>query len=307
MTFRSTLDRDRFVVTAELQPPRGTDATAFRVAARDLAGVVDAVNVTDCAGASVRMSSLAGSLFAKNEGIEPIFQIVCRDRNRLALQADLLGAAALGIENVLVLGGDPPSVGDHPESKAVFDLDTHSLIGLVSKLREGVLLNGKELKGAPDFFIGSIADMFRDPVDVSLSKLEAKGDHGADFIQTQAVYDVERFAAWFDHVRDRGLAKRLDILAGVIPLKSARTVDALARIPGVAIPDAVAKRVREAADPAGEGIAIATEAVRALRQIPGLRGVHLMPVAWPEAVPEIARAARLGSFDQAPEPISTPA
>lgn len=284
-------------MTAELQPPRGTGVDRLRLAAREMAGVADAVNVTDCAGANARMSSLAGSIVTQQEGLDAIFQITCRDRNRLALQADLLGAAALGIRNVLVLGGDPPSIGDHPESKAVFDLDTHSLIGLVAKLRGGHLLNGKELKGAPDFVIGSVADMFRDPVDVSLSKLAAKAEHGADFIQTQAVYDVDRFAAWFEQVRARGLHTRMRILAGIIPLKSPRTVDALARIPGVVIPEVVARRMRDAADPQAEGIAIAVETARALRKIPGLSGVHIMPVAWPEAVPIIAREAGLGPFD----------
>ena len=283
------IGRGDFVVTAELGPPKNADAEAIRKKARNLKGSVHAANVTDNQTAVARMSPMASSVFMQQEGLEPVMQMVCRDRNRLALQADLLGAWALGVRNIMILGGDPPKVGNHPDAKPVFDLDTVALMGVAHGLAER-FQNGEEIKGeAPHFFVGGAESPFGDQ---SMGdRMKAKVDAGANFVQTQPVFDVPAFAEWVAIVRDKGLTERCAIIAGITPPKSLKMVENLSKIPGMSIPDSVTKRIEAATDQREEGIAIAIEAIHAVREIPGVAGVHVMAILQEDAVPEIVERA----------------
>ncbi|HXP94723.1 MAG TPA: methylenetetrahydrofolate reductase [Candidatus Binatia bacterium] len=302
MSLRAALTERRFAVTAEIGPPRGANAEAIRRAARALRGWVDAANVTDNQGAMVRMASWAGSLIAMQEGVEPVMQLVCRDRNRMALQSDLLGAGALGIPNVLLLTGDHPKFGDHPDARGVFDLDSVQLVWMARTMRDdGRLLSGLELKPPPRWTIGAVENPFAPPLRYRAERLGKKVAAGADFVQTQYVFDLPRFGEWMQSVRELGLAERCAVLAGVGPIRSAKALDRMHQIPGIVIPDEVTNRLRGVPSDRflDESIAICAEIVRALREIPGVAGVHVMAFGLEEAVPEILERAGLGRRPQA--------
>jgi methylenetetrahydrofolate reductase (NADPH) len=297
MSLRGALQERRFAVTAELGPPRGANADAIRHAARTVRDWVDAANVTDNQGAMVRMASWAGSLIAMQEGVEPVMQLVCRDRNRMALQSDLLGASALGIPNVLLLTGDHPRFGDHPDARGVFDLDSVQLVWTARTMRDdGRLLSGRELKPPPRWMIGAVENPFAPPARYRAERLGKKIAAGAEFVQTQFVYDVPQFARWMEEVRDLRLAERCAILAGVGPIRSLRTMDRMRQIPGIHIPDQIANRLQAVPDERvlDESIAMCAEIVREVREIPGVAGVHIMAFGLEEAVPEIVERAGLG-------------
>ena len=282
----------RFAVTAEVAPPRGADVGGLRETARLLRGWVDAANVTDNQGAQVRMSSLAGSVVLLAEGLAPVMQMTCRDRNRIALQSDLLAAGALGIPNVLLMTGDRPERGDHPDAVAVYDLDSDALAATARALRDdATLLSGQAVTAPPRYLIGAVDLGSGEP-----DRLVRKVASGAEFVQTQFVFDVQAFAAWLRRVDDLGLTRRCGVLAGVGPIRSLRALDVMTALPGVTVPAVVRRRLRgvPAHRLAEEGMAVCAETVAALRELPALAGVHVMAVAYERGVPEILTAAGLG-------------
>ena len=298
------LETGEFAVAAELSPPRGVDLKAIARDANILKGYADAVNVTDNQAASVRMSSIAVSALLIQHGIEPVVQMTCRDRNRLAIQADLLGAAALGTRNVLCLSGDHGKWGDHPHAKNVYDLDSIHLLRLVRNMVDhGCLDNGKEIKPAPNFFIGAAANPFAPPYEYRPYRLAKKIAAGARFIQTQLIYNVDRFRQYMKQVTDLGLQEQVYILAGVGPLKSVRAAEFMAsKVAGMDVPQTLVQRMAKtpkAAQPE-EGIRICTEIIEQIREIPGLDGLHIMAIHWAEAVPEIV--SRVGLY---PRPVAS--
>jgi methylenetetrahydrofolate reductase (NADPH) len=286
-----------FAVTGELGPPRGTNVEAVRKKAKPLKGMVDAVNITDNQTAVVRMSSWATSLLVREEGLEPNYQMVCRDRNRLAMQADILGACALGVRNMLCLSGDHQSFGDHPKSKGVFDLDSTQLIQMVKKMRdEGKFLAGEEIDGPPKIFIGAAANPFGEPFEWRVTRLAKKVAAGADFIQTQCIYNMDKFQAWINQANDMGLTEKVHILAGVTPLKSLPMAKYMKNnVPGMDVPDPLIKRIKgvEKKKRAKEGIAIACEQMQEFKEMKGVAGVHLMAIEWEHKVPQIMEQAGL--------------
>jgi methylenetetrahydrofolate reductase (NADPH) len=289
------LDGGGFAVTAELGPPKGADVEVVRRKAEYLNGMVDAVNVTDNQTAVVRMSSIAACAILRELGIEPVMQMVCRDRNRIALQSDILGAYALGIRNILCLSGDHQRFGNHPEAKNVFDVDSIQLIHIVRTMRDDArFICGDDVEGAPRMFIGAAANPFSDPFEYRVRRLAKKVTAGAQFIQTQCVYDLKKFRKWMEMVRDLGLHERTHILAGITPLKS----DGMARymrdhVAGVDIPDELIQRLRSAGKAAEEGIKIAIETIQEMKGIDGVHGVHLMAIEWERKIPEIVKGAGL--------------
>lgn len=291
------LEAGKFVVTSECGPPRGADPEVIRKKGELLKGVVDAVNVTDNQTSIVRMSSLASCLILKDMGFDPIWQVVCRDRNRIAIQSDILGAAALGINNILCLSGDHQSFGDHPKAKNVYDIDSIQLIQTVKTLRDdGKFLGGEELKGKPSLFIGAAENPFGDPFEIRAMRLGKKVKVGCDFIQTQGIYNLEKFGKWMEMVRDRGLHEKCAILAGVIPLKSAGMAKHMKKnVPGMDVPDALIDRLSAVPKEkqAEEGIKICIEMIQQLKEVPGVRGVHIMAIEWEQKVAEIAKASGL--------------
>jgi methylenetetrahydrofolate reductase (NADPH) len=296
---QAVLQRGRFAVTAEIGPPRGANIAPIRRKARLLRNWVDAANVTDSQSAVVRMPSWAGCLVAMQEGVEPVMQLQCRDRNRIALQSDLLGAAALGIPNVLLLTGDHPRFGDHPDAKPVFDLDSIQLIWTARMMREQhKLLSGRELKPAPDWFIGAVENPFAPPLNWRAERLGKKVAAGAQFVQTQFIYDIAIFRSWMEQLRDLGLDKKCFVLAGVGPIKSLRALEHMQReVPGMYVPDTVARRLRGVPDDrvAAEGLALCSEIIAEVRTIPGVAGVHVMAFGWEDAIPEILERAGLAA------------
>ncbi len=286
-----------FAVTAECGPPRGADAEIVRKKGGYLKDSVDAVNVTDNQTAIVRMSSIAASTHLMNMGLEPVMQMVTRDRNRIALQSDIMGAYSLGIRNILCLSGDHQSFGSQPEAMNVFDIDSMNLLRMVKTMREeGTDMSGFAVKGAPRMFIGAAANPFADPFDYRVIRLAKKIEAGADFIQTQCVYNMDRFKEWMKMAREEGLTERVHILAGLTPLKSEGMAKYMAkRVAGMDVPEALIQRmggVPKDKAPA-EGVAICLETVEELRQIDGVHGIHIMAIEWEEIVPEIVSAAGL--------------
>jgi methylenetetrahydrofolate reductase (NADPH) len=270
------LQAGEFVVTAEITPPVSTDPAEFLQRAMPLKGLVSAINVTDGAGAKVHLSSLVAANFLVQAGIEPIFQMTCRDRNRLALQGDLIGASALGIHNILVLAGDDPKLGDQPEAKAVFDLNSRDLLAMAAKMRaEHKLPTGVEIKGRLHLVLGAADVPVDPPADWSPKGLFAKAEAGADFVQTQFCMDagvVRRYAA-----RLLELGFRLPILIGVAPIPSAKSARWMReKLFGTLIPDATVERLEKAADPKEEGARICIELLQELAEIPGIAGAHVM-------------------------------
>jgi methylenetetrahydrofolate reductase (NADPH) len=284
-----------FAVTAEIGPPKGAVAAVVKRKAELLKGSCDAYNVTDNQTAIVRMSSLAGCVMLKEAGLDPVLQIVVRDRNRIAIQSDVLGAVALGIGNILCLSGDHQRFGNHPQAKGVFDIDSIQLIQTLKNLRdEGKFISGDDISGEAPLFIGAAANPFADPVDFRVARLAKKVRAGADFIQTQAVYDVERFATWMKGVRQLGLHKEVYILAGLIPPKSIGMARYMRDyVPGIQVPDEIIERLENADDVKEEGQKITLELIEALEEIDGVSGIHLMAVGWEEAVPRIVAKAGL--------------
>jgi methylenetetrahydrofolate reductase (NADPH) len=258
-------------------------------------GYADAFNVTDCTRALVRISSLAASALLLREGVEPVTQMVTRDRNRIALQADVLGAHALGVRNLLCLRGDDPKVGNEPDAAPVFEYTTEQFLALAKRLREtGALAGGEVVLDPPGMFLGAAANPFGGPPEEAVVNLRGKVDAGADFIQTQAVYDADAFGEWMRLVRKEWLHDKVFVLAGLIPLKSAKMARFLdEKVSGIVIPPAVKDRMARASDPKAEGVRIALETIEALRGIEGIRGVHLMAVGWEDVVPAIVQKAGL--------------
>jgi 5,10-methylenetetrahydrofolate reductase len=290
----SLLRSDEFLVTAELNPPKNASASVVRRRAEALKGVVDAVNVTDSNRAIVTMAAIPAATIVRSAGLEPIVQMTGRDRNRIALQADVLGAAAIGIENFVFMSGDDPKLGNHPDAVNVKDLDGVGLVKMAVGMRdEARFLSGDEIKPAtPKMVIGATASPFTKPMETDLAKTLEKIAAGAEFLQTQPVFDLPTFSRWLVEVR-RGGVRDVPILAGVLILRSAEQAERLAKLPGLAFgPDAIA-RMKKAADAETEGMAIAVELVKELKALPGVRGVHLYAIEWPEAVGHVVEAAGL--------------
>jgi len=281
------LETAEFVITAEVCPPKGADCNAFMQSARGLAPLVDAINVTDNQGAHMRISPLAAAALLLREGIEPVFQMTCRDRNRLALQSDLIGAAALGVKNVLLLTGDHISFGDHKEAKAVFDLDSVQLIETASRLCRGEDLAGKKLHGAPALFIGAAAAPEADPFELTLFKLRKKIAAGAQFLQTQALFDPGTCRRFHEAVTPLGVR----IIAGILILKSAGMARFInSNIPGLRIPEAIISELESSPNPTATGIDIACRLASEIK--PFCHGIHIMPMGQDMAVPEVVAAVR---------------
>ncbi len=286
-----------FAVTGELGPPRGNDVEAVEKKAKHLVGIVDAVNITDNQTAMVRMSSWATSVIALKLGLEPNYQMVCRDRNRLAMQSDILGATALGINTMLCLSGDHPKFGDHPEALGVFDIDSIQLVGMVAKMRdEGTFLSGAELKGSPKLFIGAAANPFGDPFELRVMRLAKKVQAGADFIQTQCIYNMKKFKEYMAMAVDMGLTEKTAVLAGITPLKSGGMANYMAnRVPGLEVPKEIVDRIKGVPkeNQAEEGIKLLCEQIQELQEIPGVAGVHIMAIEWEHKMPEIMERSGL--------------
>ena len=291
------LSQGKFAVTAEVGPPRGTNVEVVRNKAKILAGCVDAINVTDNQTAIVRMSSIAACTHLIAMGIEPVMQLVTRDRNRIAIQSDIMGAYSLGIRNMLCLSGDHQTFCSQPEAQNVFDIDSMHLIHTVKTMRdEGKDMSGFELNEAPKMFIGAAENPFADPFEYRVIRLAKKVAAGVDFIQTQCVYDMIRFKEWMAQAREKGLTEKVYIMAGVTPLKSAGMAKYMAKnVSGIKIPEATIKRMEGVAKDkaAAEGIKICLETIQELQQIKGLSGIHIMAIEWEEKVPEIVKAAGL--------------
>ena len=300
-TLREKLAAREFVVTAEFSPPDSADPAEVARRARPFVGLVDALNVTDGSGAHCHLSSLASCLLLAREGFEPILQVSCRDRNRIAVQGDVLGAAALGIRNVLCLTGDGVQVGDHPEAKPVFDLDCMSLLSTLRTLRdESRFLSGRPLEQAPELFLGGAANPFVPPLPFRVERLAKKVAAGAQFVQTQYCFDTNRLREYLAAVRERGLHQRVSILVGVGPLASAKAARWIReRVPGVHIPDSVVERLERAAKPRREGQALCAELIREIREIPGVAGVHLMAYRQESALAGILQQAGLRTSPEA--------
>ncbi len=295
--FARQLASGRFTVTAELVPPVSTDPADLMVRALPLRGRVAAVNVTDGAGARAHLSSLVAARILLDNGIEPILQMTCRDRNRLALESDLLGALAVGVRNLLVLTGDDPKAGNQPEAKPVFDLDSRALLALAERLgRERKLPPDTAVKGPTELFLGA-ADLPIDPPPGWVpTGLAAKAAAGARFVQTQFCLDIGVARRYAARLAEHGLGDRLKLLIGIAPLPSARSARWMRdKLPGSIIPEALIARLDRAADPRREGIAICAELLRELATIPGIAGAHLMAPQNPAAIPEALAAAGIGS------------
>ena len=301
MKTKSNLERvlkaGHFAVTAELGPPRGADPEAVRKKAKILKGYADAFNVTDGQTAIVRMASWAACLVAKEEGLDPIVQMTCRDRNRIALQMDVLGVAALGINNILCLSGDHMSFGDHPGAKGVYDVDSVQLVKIVKDMRDEKKFQcGEEMEVEPRLFIGAAANPFAQPYDYRPYRLAKKVAAGADFVQTQIVFNLDRFKEYMKRVCDMGLHEKVYILAGVSPIRSYGAAKYMAtKVPGLDVPEEILERMRKTpkGERAEEGKKICVEIIQQVREIPGVRGVHIMAIEWEEAVPEIVERAGL--------------
>jgi 5,10-methylenetetrahydrofolate reductase len=290
-------ERGDFVVTAEFSPPDSADPADVRVRLEPFRGYVDALNVTDASGANCHMSSLGVSVLLLHAGCEPVMQISCRDRNRIAIQGDILGAAALGVRNLLCLSGDHVSNGDHPGAKHVGDLDAVTLLAAARTMRdEGRFLSGRKLTTAPRLFLGAADNPSAPLAEARLARLEKKLAAGAQFVQTQYCFDVERLERYMALVRAAGLHERIRVLAGIGPIASAKTARWLrAKVPGVHVPDAIVDRLERAPDPRAEGKRICIELMRRIREIPGIAGVHVMAPKQDHLVPElVAESGVLG-------------
>ena len=287
-TFSEALKSGRFVATAELNPPKGADLNSLFADAQLLSGAVDAFNLTDSAGANMSMAPIAAAHLLLDRGIEPILQVTGRDRNRIALEGELLAAAALGVANVLCMSGDPPGRGDHPDAVGVFDLRAETLLDAVTAMNSGTDMYGNELKGAPTLFPGAVVNPGADDLDTELARMEDKVKRGAAFFQTQAVYDIAAFETFMESARKFGVP----VLAGMIVLKSARMARFLDNeLPGVSVPDSLIDEMENARNRAATGVEIAARLIREARDLCG--GVHIMAIGWESRIPAILEAANL--------------
>ena len=296
-TLEKVLASGNFAVTSECGPPRGALPDKVREKGNYLKGVVDAVNVTDNQTAMVRMSSLAASVLLKQEGLDPLLQMVTRDRNRLAMQADIIGAYSLGINTMLCLSGDHTQFGDHPMAANVHDIDSIQLIQMVKTMRdEGKFQGGADIKGPPKMFIGAAANPFADPFELRVMRLAKKIAAGADFIQTQCIFNIEKFEKWMEGDRARGLHRKCYILAGVTPMKSVGAARYMKnKVPGMDVPAELVERmgaVPKEKQPE-EGVNICIEIIERLKKIEGVAGIHIMAIDWEEKVKEIVERAGL--------------
>jgi len=294
--FKKVLSDGKFAITAEIGPPKGSDSNKIKSKAEIVKGFAHAYNLTDNQTAVVRLSSFAASTILLNMGLEPIMQITCRDKNRIALQSDILGAASIGIKNILALTGDHQSFGNHPSAKGVFDLDSIQFIKVIKDMRdEGIFESGdKILSKNPDIFIGAAANPFADPFEFRVDRLEKKIDAGADFIQTQSVFNIDKFNTWMDEVYSRGLDKKIDILAGITPLKSLRMAERMKfHVPGVDIPDSIYERIKNASDPKSEGYKISLELIDEIKKINGIHGIHITALFWEDIIPKLVEESGL--------------
>jgi methylenetetrahydrofolate reductase (NADPH) len=284
-------------VTSECGPPRGAKPEEVVAKSKYLAGIVDAVNVTDNQTAMVRMSSLAASILIKQQGLNPLFQMTCRDRNRLAMQADIIGAYSFGIDTMLCLSGDHTKFGDHAMAMNVHDIDSIQLIQMVKDMRDkGIFQGGAEIKGPPKMFIGAAANPFADPFELRVMRLAKKIAAGADFIQTQCIFNIEKFEKWMEGVREKGLHKKCYILAGVTPCKSLGAAKYMAnRVPGMDVPKEIVDRMASVPKEkqSEEGVTICVETIERLKKIEGVAGIHIMAIEWEEKVEEICKRAGL--------------
>jgi len=291
------LSAGHYAVTSECGPPRGSDPNPIIEKAELIKNHVDAINITDNQTSVCRMSSLAACIRLKTLGLEPVLQMVTRDRNRIALQSDILGAASWDIHNILCLSGDHQSFGDHASGQNVHDLDSMQLLQTVRQMRdEGKLLGGDDIVRPPEMFVGAAANPFADPYEIRVARLAKKVAAGAEFIQTQCIYNLDKFEDWMAKVADRGLHEKVYILAGLTPMKSAGMARYMKnRVPGMDVPDDVIKRLAAAPKDkqAEEGIKICIESIERLKQVKGVAGFHIMAIEWEEKVPEIVEAAGL--------------
>jgi len=291
------LSKGEFAVTAECGPPRGANPEVIREKGGVLKGYVDAVNVTDNQTAIVRMSSIAACCHLLQIGLEPVVQMVTRDRNRIALQSDIMGAYSLGIKNILCLSGDHQSFGSQPDALNVFDIDSMNLIRTVQTMREkGKDMSGFELNESPRMFIGAAANPFADPFEYRVIRLAKKIDAGADFIQTQCIYNMDRFKEWMKMAREEGLTEKVHILGGVTPLKSAGMAKFMNnKVAGMDIPESLIKRMAGVPKEKTieEGIKVCLETIAELREIKGVHGVHIMAIEWEEIVGRIVEETGL--------------
>ncbi|MBE9513354.1 MAG: methylenetetrahydrofolate reductase [Chloroflexi bacterium] len=291
MSLQESLEAGKFVVTSEIGPLKGTDTTEIKEVAELLSGRVDAANVTDQQSSVMRLGSLATCYLIKEDGLEPVFQVTCRDRNRIALQSDLLSAYVLGIENVLAITGDLPSLGDHPQAKPVYDIDSVQLLWVMKKLNEGYDVVGNELQGKPNLFPGAVVNPGADTeasFELQLIKMEKKIEAGARFFQTQAIYNVDIFAEFMKRVE----GFNVPILVGIIPLKSAGMAKYMNKnVAGVSVPQELIDQMAQTEDKVKTGIEIAAKLIKELKDM--CQGVHIMPIGWEKKVPAILDAAGL--------------
>jgi len=289
LNFKDKIQAGKFLLTSEIGPPKGIETKTILEDAELVRGRVDAINVTDLQSSVMRLGSLAVCSLLKQKGLEPIFQVTCRDRNRLALQSDILSAAALGIENLLILTGDHPTLGDHPEAKPVFDLDSVQLLQVVKKLQEGLDMKGNKLEGAaPKFCVGAVVNPGADPIEPQIIKMEKKIEAGAEFFQTQAVYDIKTFENFLSKIKHL----KTTILAGIVLLKSAGMARYMNKnVAGVFVPDNLIKEMEETKDKSAKSIEIAARLIKELK--PMCQGIHIMPIGWDKKVPLVLDAAGL--------------
>jgi methylenetetrahydrofolate reductase (NADPH) len=290
------LTAGKFAVTAELGPPQNANPEAVKKKAQHCLGNVEGANVTDNQMAIVRMSSIAAAAIAISCGVEPVVQMVCRDRNRIAMQSDILGAAALGAKNLLCLSGDHQKFGNHPQAANVFDIDSVQLIAMVKRMRDDKkFISGNPIKEhEPRLFIGAVVNPFADPFEFRVARLAKKINAGADFIQTQCVFDLDKFSRWMELVVKEGLHKKVYILAGLMPVRSHKALKYMkSEVAGMSIPDELITRMESAEDAKEEGIKICLEMIEKIKNIEGISGIHLMPIGWESITPVILERAGL--------------
>ncbi|MFA5356715.1 MAG: methylenetetrahydrofolate reductase [Candidatus Omnitrophota bacterium] len=289
MTFKEKIQSGKFLLTSEIGPPKGIETRILLEDAELIRARVDAINVTDLQSSVMRLGSLAVCGLLKQKGFEPVFQVTCRDRNRLALQSDILSAAALGIENILILTGDHPTLGDHPEAKPVFDLDSVQLLEVVRTLQEGFDMKGNKLEGAaPKFCVGAVVNPGADPIEPQILKMEKKIAAGAEFFQTQAVYDIKTFENFLSKTKHL----KTTVMAGIVLLKSAGMARYMNKnVAGVSVPDDLIKEMEETKDKTATSIEIAARLIKELK--PMCQGIHIMPIGWDKKVPLVLDAAGL--------------
>ena len=289
MTFKEKIQAGKFILTSEVGPPKGIESGHILEDAELVRGRVDAINVTDLQSSVMRLGSLAVSIRLKEKGFEPVYQVTCRDRNRLALQSDILSAANFGIENILALTGDHPKLGDHPHAKAVFDIDSVQLIQVIRRLEQGLDMAGKKLEGVlPKFCVGAVVNPGSDPLEPQIMKMEKKIDAGAEFFQTQAVYDLKTFENFLSKTKHLKTA----VIAGIVLLKSAGMAKYMnENVAGISVPDNLINEMRDTKDKQATSIEIAARLIKELK--PLCQGIHIMPIGWDKLVPKVLDAAGL--------------